>query len=385
MYLDCYCPDKCNITNEIKMILILNKVYSPDVGGVETVVRQYAELFVKREQVVVVCACSKATLWTRNEKINGVHVVRCSSLGTLMSMPISFTFLVYAFFYSRKARIVSIHEPNPLATLAGFLIKRSKIVATWHSDIVNKGVAGSFFCFLQKHLYKSCRLVIVTSKKLLEHSSVLNSSFCNTIQIPLGVNLGDYSGDFPLSSLKDREYSLPDKYALYIGRFSHYKGIDFLLDSIEFVDPAVQIVLVGDGPLAVSVEKRTKSMPNVLLINRFVSEEEKKVLIGNARMLLFPSILPSEAFGIVQLEAMALGTPVINTMLDSGVPWVSVNNISGITVRVEDQSELAEAINTIYLSDSTYSRLSHGAKERVKELFDQNKIDEKLLKCFFDM
>ena len=85
---------------------------------------------------------------------------------------------------------------------------------------------------------------------------------------------------------------------------------------------------------------------------------------------LFPSIMQSEAFGIVQLEAMKYSKPVINTNLGTGVNYVSIHKVTGLTVEPKNSDELANAINKLLNDDNLRETLGQNAKKRVKEVFD---------------
>ena len=135
------------------MILQINKMYTPDIGGVETVVSDYANYLREYDDVTVLCINKYFSVKTKIEDIDGIKVYRCASLGTFMSMPISFVFFYYMFVLSRKASYIHIHEPFPLASLGFFLIsKKKKIFITWHSDIIKQKTIKVFFEFFQKRL-----------------------------------------------------------------------------------------------------------------------------------------------------------------------------------------------------------------------------------------
>ena len=81
-----------------------------------------------------------------------------------------------------------------------------------------------------------------------------------------------------------------------------------------------------------------------------------------AHAFWFPSNARSEAFGIVQVEAMAAGCPVINAAIPhSGVAWVSPHDVSGLTVAVDDPVALADAANRLLAEPGLRDRLSAGA------------------------
>ena len=112
-------------------------------------------------------------------------------------------------------------------------------------------------------------------------------------------------------------------------------------------------------------------------------EKQKNCLLKNCKFFVFPSIYPSEAFGIMQLEAMSLSKPVINTNLKSGVPWVSRHNISGLTVEPSNSTELANSITRLYTDQDLCNVLSIGAHSSFNKKFTKNIVEKKLYNFYF--
>lgn len=364
------------------MILQINKMYAPDIGGIETVVGDYSNYLKKYDTVVILCVNRNFSFKTKKELIDGVMVYRCASLGTFMSMPLSFSFYYYMYRLSRKANIVHIHEPFPLASIAWFLIPQTvRLFVTWHSNIVKQKRVKKFFEFFQKKLLQRSNRIITTSKEMITYSTVLSTYKEKTIIIPIGITSNDYLRNNISTTILNH---LPSDYVLFIGRLAYYKGIFTLLDAIELIKIEIPFVIVGDGPLAPQIKKIIdNSKKEIYFINRFVTDEEKKCLLKHSKFMVFPSNYPSEAFGITQLESMVYGRPVINTSLPTGVPWVSKHNVSGLTVSVNNYYELATAIEKLYQNKILYKKLSKGSLKRIKNEFDMDKIHKQIHKLYF--
>ena len=155
--------------------------------------------------------------------------------------------------------------------------------------------------------------------------------------------------------------------------------MDVLISSInDGLKIKRKILVVGKGETEIEKSLSKFDAKNKIeFLNRFVSEKEKNTLIKNCYALIFPSTYNSEAFGIIQLEAMSYSKPVLNTNLQTGVPWVSVHNVSGITVPVENVDELTKAIDKLS-SLKLASKLGLKARQRVEEMFTDDIILKKL-------
>ena len=94
----------------------------------------------------------------------------------------------------------------------------------------------------------------------------------------------------------------------------------------------------------------------------------------------------TEAFGIVQIEAMSCGKPVVATNIpQSGVSWVNAHGISGLNVEPGNAEELARAIETITKDETVYRHYATGAANRYKELFTQERMIEKCMKIYMEL
>lgn len=214
---------------------------------------------------------------------------------------------------------------------------------------------------------------------MISFSPTLQKFETKTDVLPLSIDVQEYgmAEDVLIEGL-------PQNYVLFLGRFSYYKGIFILLEAVENMENDIPFVIVGDGELKDEIRSRIEKISkNIILIDRYVSDQEKKFLLQNSKLMVFPSIYPSEAFGIIQLESMVYGKPVINTKLPTGVPWVSIDQESGLSVSVNNAKELANAIEKLYFNKKLYDHLSSGAKRRVLKLFSDDVVNSKLHQLYF--
>lgn len=360
-----------------KKILLVNKMYYPEIGGIETVVKQYSEWLVEAGNDVTVLTANRSNKFkTFTEQINGVKIIRSSSFAFGFSMPLSFTIFFKFLKIYRKYDIIHFHEPYPLGTLMSLVTsKKTRIIITWHSDIIKqKGILKNFVVYLQKKSLDKATIITTTSQKLLNSSDFINKYKYKTKIIPLStVRLNSIQYNF-------------SSYFLVIGRISYYKGIEYLIEAFNIAAPIKRRLLIagkGDNKIENKIIELVKKHKNVEFINDFVSETKKIKLIEECYCLLFPSCENSEAFGITQIEALSAGKPIINTKLDTGVPWVSLDNVTGFTAKPKNPESFAEKLVEMdNLSLNNYKELCDNASERFESNFVDEKVKIKLIKIY---
>lgn len=351
-------------------ILQVNKFYHPDIGGVETVVKQYAESVTNDHEVTVLCINKTLSYKTKKETINDVVVIRSSSMGTFFSMPVSLSFFIRFIKLFRKFDIIHFHEPFPLGSLLSFLISnKRKVMVTWHSDIIKQKFLKNIVELFQINLCRKASIISTTSPNLLNFSKVLSKFKEKVVILPLSISITE--------SISQSD----DNYILYLGRLSYYKGIDVLLEAYEMATTDMRLLIVGDGDKSIAGqinEYSNKTDKKITFINRFVTEEEKNSFLKNCSFFVLPSIEASEAFAIIQLEAMIHGKAVINTNLPTGVPFVSVHRETGLTVTPNDSQQLAEAIDTLANNKNLRNTLGQEGRKRVVNKFSDQEIIKRL-------
>jgi glycosyltransferase involved in cell wall biosynthesis len=184
--------------------------------------------------------------------------------------------------------------------------------------------------------------------------------------IPPGIDLAAW--DHPENDRTDG-LDLPDRYFLFVGRIAPNKGLPHLIDALAALDPtsAPHLVLMGrDWGERASLEERARArgvFDRVRFLGNVESLTQYRGVLRRANALVLPS--EWEAFGLVLLEAMAAGTPVIATAV-GGVPEVLDAGRAGRLVAYGDPAALAKALRATLDDREATRRLVASASERVR-------------------
>jgi len=266
--------------------------------------------------------------------------------------------------------IVHVHHPDPMAALAlrksGF---KGKVVLHWHSDIVKQKTLLKFYMPLQNWLVRRADVVIGTSPVYVAESPHLLAARDKLACLPIGTE--------PLSpdpeSVARLKARFPGKKIVYsLGRLVGYKGYKYLVEAARYLPDDYQIVIGGKGPLQTELEDEALSLGvgGKVRFLGWVPDEDSAAWFGACDVFALSSIMKTEAFAIVQVEAMSCGKPVVATKIPgSGVSWVNADGESGINVPVEDAKALADAILAITSDDGTYAAFSARARKRYETMF----------------
>ena len=200
--------------------------------------------------------------------------------------------------------------------------------------------------------------------------------------VPSSIHIEDYVS---VDQKFDLDISGTEKIVLFVGRLSYYNGVEYLIEAMQSVN--AKLLIDGDGKSREKLENMTVSLgleERVKFLGK-VSNELLKYCYQICDVFVLPSVEPTEAFGLVQLEAMAYGKPVINTLLPTGVPFVSIDGKTGLTVVPKNSKALADAINKLLSDDELRKKFGIQARNRVVENFTVDKMNEKILKVYQEL
>jgi rhamnosyl/mannosyltransferase len=349
------------------------KLYPPDGGGMETVLRDLCDGMAGSWNVDVVAANTRAA--TARESPGGVEVMRAAAFGKAASVPLCPSLPVEL--WRRRADCVVLHEPNPIAGTALFLHTPAPHLVVWHhSDLLRPWWAlPTYARYVQRALYRRADCVIVSSPALVADSALVRSAR-RVVVIPFGIDLARYETPEPAATRRVGEIvrAVPSPRVLFVGRLVYYKGLEVLLEAMRSV-PA-SLVIVGEGPLegALRASVAEKGLGDRVLFAGRVTDDDLPAYYRACDVLVLPSTARTEAFGVVQIEAMASGRPVVSTQLPTGVPWVNQDGVSGLVVRPRDASALASALTRVCEDSGLRDRLAQGAHLRAHELFARERM-----------
>ncbi len=358
-------------------VLHLGKYYPPAYGGFETHLRLLASGLTGRGvDVDVVVANSGA--FRAQESWAGIDIVRLPRYLEIFGTPLYLG--IPECVRSRRPDIVHLHWPNPCAVL-GYLRSgyRAPLVVTYHSDVMGRRLLQKGFAPFLHAVLNEAQIILATSPNYIASSEILGQYAQKCRVVPLGVSWKDFqfAADEHVLTIRKR-FAKP--IVLAVGRLVYYKGFDYLIRSMENVD--AQLLIIGDGPLRQPLEKQI--VRSRLSHRAAILPHVKDVIpyYHAADVFVLPSITRAEAFGIVQAEAMASAKAVVNTSLATGVPYVSVDGITGLTVPPKDPRALSNAINHILANLDLRQRFGSAAKQRVQTLFDAQKMIETVLDIY---
>lgn len=359
--------------------LQLTKFYPPFNGGIETAVRDISNGLTRRGWRVEVL-CSHTERRTVRES-GTIAVTRVASLAQVASTSISPLLVPWLTRLQSEQDVIHVHLPNPMANLALWLTRpRAKLFVHWHSDIVKQKRLLKLYEPFQTWLLERADAIFATSSCYAESSPWLRAHMHKVHIAPLGIEDPlKITTPVQRSTAVERIHAAwPGKRIVFaLGRMTYYKGFDVLIEASRHLPKDVVILIGGNGELLEPLRQRVRDAElteRVYLLGR-VSDEDLPGYFSAAELFCLPSLVRSEAFGLVMVEAMGYGKPVVATnIVGSGVPWVNLHNESGLNAKPGDSLDLATCIQNLLDDSSLAQRLGAGGRQRFESLFTLDKM-----------
>ena len=366
-------------------IVHFGKYYFPDAGGIESVTISLAKGAALVGHAVSV-VCFEKTPASKKEIIDGVKVIRAPIAKLLASQPLGFQYFLQCLSASKKADVVHLHAPNMLGALCAlFIPSRTRLLVHWHSDVLNKGALGKILRPLESALLRRANSIVTTSQVYADASETLSPFKDKITVVPIGVPDAKHVGsDSQLPEALESQIG-SRKIVLAVGRLVPYKGFDVLIRAAQQLIKDSVVVIVGGAPLHQELQQAIAHggvEDRVLLAGR-LSDAALHALFERATIYCLPSTYRAEAFGVVLLEAMTYGLPIVASDIPgSGVPWVNQHGVSGLNVPIGEEKALAEACNQILGSEELRSKLSKGARQRFLAEFTEDVSVKRMMSVY---
>lgn len=351
-------------------VLHVGKFYPPAPGGMEKVVQLLCESERHHEALDSRVLVANTTPRSVQEVVHGVPVSRVGALGSIGSVGVCPAFPIALARSDRDLTVV--HEPNPVALVSDWLSRqRGPLVVWFHSEVLRPQWKYRLMYrpFLRRVLARAARIV-VSSPNLADHAAELQAFRDKCVVIPFGIDRDRLARtpavDRRAAELRDLA---PGPRILFVGRLVPYKGVDVLLRAMTAVDATA--LIVGDGPLRARLETEATRL-GVGHKVRFlgpVADDEVVAHLHACDVFALPSVTHAETFGVVQLEAMTCGKPVVSTNVRSGVPWVNRHGETGLVVEPGNAGGLAAALNQLLENPARREQMGAAGAARVLSEF----------------
>ncbi len=337
-------------------VILTTPYYLPHLGGVEVHVQNLAlKLKLKGYEVEVVTSAG----FDDSVKVR-----------TVPSIPIPYSPIPLRF-PKVCGDVYHSHIPSPF--FAREIAKRrlKPHVVTYHNDVVipervdGRRIPAKIGKIVEKinedvtvPILESADVIIATTESYAESSPILGEFDVEIVPNAIDVEKYEFCNE-------------KDDYVVYVGRLVEYKGLPILLEAMKIIqrELPIKLVVVGDGEDRQRFEKLAKELRVDVEFKGRLPEREKIDVIKRARILVLPSQSRLEAFGIVLLEAMACGTPVIGSNT-AGVRDVAREG--GLVFY--DVEDLADKILKLATNDRLARSLGKKGRMRVEEKYDWNAV-----------
>jgi len=274
----------------------------------------------------------------------------------------------------------------------------------WKEEQLGSGYHVS--TWVEKTAYQNADGVVAVSRSMKADVQDLYGVAPEKVRVIYnGIDVSTYKRTLSPDVLNHYHIDPKSPYVLFVGRITHQKGIMHLLDAIPALKDGVQVVLCAADPDTPEIAKetaakieglRSQTGKRILWISTFVPQEDIIPLYSQAAVFICPSIY--EPFGIINLEAMACGTPVVASAV-GGIKEVVLPGETGLLVPLEVEcndtpttkasrefaQDLAAAVNQLLDNPELRQEMGIKARQRVVEKFSWTSIARQTLEFYRDL
>lgn len=287
---------------------------------------------------------------------------------------------------SRKYDVIHVHWPLPHA-LFGWIAKKAcgaRVVTTFYGAEI-RWAKHSHLPFLKSFLAWAARI----SDRVIAISTYTRNEIRSIVDVPAEVIPYTIGFSEKPRSEKGEVRRERKRLVLTVGRLVERKGIRYLIDAMKLLPEKLnaELVIVGGGPLKEALEAYVRDQGQGIRV-RFTGRVGEQQLIEyyrNASVYVQPAIVDSrgdtEMLGVVMLEAMKYGVPVVASNV-GGISDVVSDGETGLLVPQKDPKALALAIKRLLGDQKLAHRMAHHAKKQLEDKYSWDNILSNILKVY---
>ena len=317
-------------------------------------------------------------------KLEGVHILRVSPIATIYSCSLPLGIL--GCLKNGEYDIVHAHTPVPaIAELAALRINgKTPFILGYHNDVVKVGIVGRLLSNIYNFalgplLLKKADVIITLTRSLAQNSRRLADHSRKVKVVPGAVNIERFRPGLDENRIREK-YGLRKeaKVILFVGILDAYKGCDYLVRAMPIIVskvPEAQLILVGTGPMTEELKAIAGRLgiEAKIIFAGFIPDEDLPDYYAAGDVFVLPSVSSEEGFGLVQLEAMACGKPVVTTTIP-GVCEVDSQEVATIHVPPRNPEALSDAVVSIFQDSDLAIRLGNDGRKLVENKYTWAKV-----------
>lgn len=381
-------------------ILMLSWEYPPkSVGGLSNHVYYLAQSLKKAGNEVHIVTCQEGEI-PNEEQDNGVYVHRVAPYNletedfTKWVMHLNFAMI------ERTVQLINklgefdiIHAHDWLSAYSAKVLKWScKIPMLCTIHATEHGRNGGIRTDMQRYISSAEWMLTYEAWKVIVCSEYMKSEVCNIFNtpddkinvVPNGIDSDSFKLDFDRDEFRRRYAKDEEKLVFYVGRHVHEKGVQLLIETAPDILNTVgevKFVIAGKGPMTEELKEKAKylGLENRIIFTGYMDDADKVKFYKIADTAVFPSFY--EPFGIVTLEAMAAGCPVVVSDI-GGLKEIVEHKINGIKFITGSRDSLKDNIVELLSSDNLRKDITEKAYEALLEKYTWNKVAEETIKVY---
>jgi rhamnosyl/mannosyltransferase len=362
-------------------VLHVFKTFLPDtLGGIEQVIHTLAShtqaLGVQNRVLTLTPGTPRV-----DTDPSGYGIIRYKQDLYVASTGFSWKFLTHFKKEVAWADIIHIHFPWPFADLCYALTGVQKpTVLSYHADIVKQVYLNKLYQPLMNRFLSKVDLICAASPGIMQTSPVLNRFKDKTRLLTYGVTHQEQRSRQDPDVLQWIE-QFGERFFLFLGALRYYKGLHVLMEALVARDYPVVIAGRGTAGASLKAQAQELGLKNIHFLHD-ITDAQKPSLMRAAYGFVFPSHLPSEAFGIALLEAAQQGTPMISCELGTGTSFVNLNDVTGLVIQPSDPDSLRDAMDVFWQHPEKVQTWGQAALQHYQADFRANRMALEYLQIY---